>query len=174
MPLLLPACRFFSLPEPEQPGTEQQEVFPDTPEKVLENVEKALDTYYNSLTYSAALSYDFVFYPDDALPYPSNQPWDKETEGDIVSRLLLNLDFGTSRPSEVSFSILNRITYPDSAVLLVGYSMSFVFRNIGGKEAEGRAEMHMRRRPDGRWVITKWYDMKDSTFTWGETKLLFK
>ncbi len=172
--LLLPACKYFELVEPEPPETGQQEVFPDTPDKVLENMENALDTYYNALTYSNCLSYDFTFYPDEGLPSPSNQPWDKSAEEDIVSNLLLNLDYGTSQPSNVSFTVLNRVDLPDSAYLRVRYEMSYVFRNVGNVTAEGEAEVFMRKRVDGRWVIVTWRDRADTSMTWGEVKLTFK
>ena len=174
LPLLLPACKYFELVEPEPPETGQQEVFPDTPDKVLENMENALDTYYNSLTYSNCLAHDFTFYPDEGLPYPSNQPWGKDTEDEIIANLLLNLDYGTSQPSDVSFTVLNRVDLPDSAYLRVLYRMSYVFRNVGNVVAEGEAEVFMRKRMDGRWVVVTWRDRADTAMTWGEVKLMFK
>lgn len=174
LPLLLPACKYFELLEPEPPASEQQEVFPDTPDKVLQNMERALDTYYNSLIYSNCLAHDFTFYPDEGLPSPSNEPWDRETEEEIVSNLLLSLDYGTSRPAEVSFNIINRTEMPDSAYLRIGYTMSYVFRDVGNVSAEGEAEIFLRKRMDGRWVMVAWKDRKDTARTWGEVKLTFK
>ncbi len=137
-------------------------------------MENALDTYYNSLIYSNCLAHDFTFYPDEGLPYPSNQPWGKSTEENVVSNLLMNLDYGTSRPAEVSFEILNRYETSDSSYLRVGYTMSYVLRNLGNVSAQGEAEIYLRKQVDGRWVIVTWKDRADTSTTWGEIKLTFK
>ncbi|NPA79824.1 MAG: hypothetical protein GXO29_02080 [Thermotogae bacterium] len=137
-------------------------------------MENALETYYNAIIYSNALAYDFTFYPDEGLPSPSDQPWGKEEEESIISNLLLNLDYSVSQPADVEFVIVSRREFPDSASMRIEYRMVYAFRNIGNREARGEAEIGLRKRIDGRWVMTSWADYRDTSLSWGEIKLLFK
>ncbi len=115
-----------------------------------------------------------MFFPDNGLPYPLNQPWNKQEEDRIISNILYSLDFSLTKPSNVDYTVLYISTFSDSAYIKASFDFRFVFKDRGEKFARSSVDIILRRNPDGRWVITKWYDFRVDTVSFGEIKFYFK
>jgi len=115
-----------------------------------------------------------MFFPDPSLPYPLNQPWDRSEEDNIISNLLYSLDFSITKPSYVNYTIIQSSEFSDSAYMNVDFEFRFTFKDRGEKFAKSKVHIFLRRKIDGRWVITTWKDYRLDTLSFGELKFGFR
>lgn len=171
--LFLGGC--FALRTPEEPEEGNFWEYPDSPEKVLENLRfaylyRSIDNIKNSLD-----STSFVFLADPSLLRGPNRElyinWGYEKEIEKTTEFFQLLDLTDPLPVTIEFTEDSVDSQPHLFRFRISYSLSSKFANGRVLNAQGISIFTMKEDISGLWYLTKWEDFKENDFlSWGELK----
>lgn len=160
---------------PEEPEETQLWSYPDSPEKVLENLRigyiyRSINNVKNSLD-----SLNFLFLPDPSLLSGPRgdlyRDWDYRKEIRKTEEFFDVLDLTNPLPVALSFNIDSVDSQPNWIRYRIEYVFSSSLNNGLVLNAKGKSIFTLRESANGLWYIEKWEDFKEDTFlSWAEVK----
>jgi hypothetical protein len=176
--LVLCGCDLFRARTPEDPeGDAGTWLQPDTPERVIENVQNAISEL-NTQNYLRSLSDDFEFVP--TLEAESREPvfsgWSRAEEETYFTRLRAAAEPFPGRELQLfdrSPSIIGSDRYVLNATYQLKVQHSRVDESVPS-EVQGRLVWEISQSADGLWQLYRWTDQTLGTHpSWSDLKAAF-
>ncbi len=176
--LVVPGCDLFQARTPEEPvGDAGTWLQPDTPERVVENIQTAISEL-NAQNYLRSLHDAFTFVP--SLEAESREPvfsgWSKAEEETYFTRLRTAAEAFSDRELQL-FDRSPNVIGSDRYVLNATYELDIQHSRIDESipsRVQGRMVWEISQTADGLWRLERWTDQTLGTQpSWSDLKAAF-